>query len=207
MASKHMTVFTTLLLLVFVILLAAGQANAVSLPPLDDSALEEAQEGAITYMGSIGSEASKTSGTSLVIHTTALAEAGDDIIIAYATDPNANIPPIVVNDTAGNTYSEVGLAVNTGQLRTYIFAAYDINPLPAGSDITITASAAVTARVAVVSVFRGLADEEPLDQTSTGTGDSTTPSSGATATTTEANELLVGAIGTEGPDPGGIAIP
>jgi hypothetical protein len=155
---------------------------------------------AISYIGDIGAATAKTSGTSLVINTTASVAAGDDIIIAYATDPNANIPPISVTDAAGNTYNEVGLALNSGQLRTYIFAAYDVNALSAGSDITITASAAVTARAAVVSVFRGLADEEPLDQTSTGTGSSATPSSGATSTTTETDELLIGAIGTEGPD-------
>ena len=39
-----------------------------------------------------------------------------------------------------------------------------------------------------------------LDRTSTGTGSSATPSSGATATTSQADELLIGAIGTEGPD-------
>ena len=105
-----------------------------------------------------------------------------------------------LTDSAGNTYSQVGYAVNTGQLRTYIFAAYDVNALPSGSTITINAGVAVTARAAVASVFRGLADEDPLDQTSTGTGSSATPSSGATATTAEADELLIGAIGTEGPD-------
>ncbi len=41
---------------------------------------------------------------------------------------------------------------------------------------------------------------DPLDRTGIGTGSNDTPSSGATATTTEANELLVGAVGTEGPD-------
>ena len=47
--------------------------------------------GTISYMGDIGTAVSKTSGTSLVINTTAAVAAGDDIIIAYATDPNANV--------------------------------------------------------------------------------------------------------------------
>ena len=159
----------------------------------------------ITYVGDIGSAISKTSGASLAINTTTAVAAGDDIIIAYATDPNSNVPPFTISDPAGNTYHEIGPAINSGQLRTYLFAAYDVNALPAGSNITITASASVTARAAVVSVFRGLADEDPLDQTSTGTGSSATPSAGPTSTTTEADELLIGAIGTEGPngDPGG----
>ena len=155
--------------------------------------------GTISYIGDIGSAVSKTSGTSLAINTTAAVAVGDDIIIAYTTDPNANIPPISVTDPAGNTYHEIGPAINSGQLRTYLFAAYDVNALPAGSNITITASASVTARAGVVSVFRGLADEDPLDQTSTGTGNSLTPSAGPTSTTTEPDELLIGAVGTEGP--------
>ena len=154
----------------------------------------------IVYIGDVGSASSKTSGASLAIVTTAAVAAGDDIIIVYATDPNANVPPITVTDSAGNTYHEIGPAINTGQLRTYMFAAFDANALPAGSSITIAASASVTARAAVASAFSGLADEDPLDRTSIGTGSSDTPSSGATATTTEANELLVGAVGTEGPD-------
>ncbi len=154
----------------------------------------------IVYIGDVGSASSKTSGASLAIVTTAAVAAGDDIIIVYATDPNANVPPITVTDSAGNTYHEIGPAINTGQLRTYMFSAYDANALPADSSITITASASVTARAAVASAFSGLADEDPLDRTGIGTGSSDTPSSGATATTTEANELLVGAVGTEGPD-------
>ena len=164
-------------------------ANFVVAPP-----------GAITYLGTIGSATSKTSGNNLAIATSAAAAAGDDIIIAYATDPNSNVPPITITDSAGNSYHEIGPAINSGQLRTYLFAAYDVNALPVGSTITIAASAAVTARAAVVSVFRGLADESPLDKTSTGTGNSAAPSAGPTSTTAEADELLIGAIGTEGPD-------
>jgi len=158
----------------------------------------------ISYVGDIGSATSKTSGATLTINTTAAVAAGDDIIIAYATDPNANVS-FSLTDSAGNTYSQVGYAVNTGQLRTYIFAAYNVNALPASSTITINAGVSVTARAAVASVFRGLADADPLDRTSTGTGSNDAPSAGPTSTTTEANELLIGAIGTEGPsgDPAG----
>jgi hypothetical protein len=155
---------------------------------------------AIAYVGNIGAAAVKSSGNRLVVNTTAAVTAGDDIIIVYATDPNQNIPPITVTDAAGNTYSQAAYAVNTGNLRTYIFAASNVNALSAGSAITITASASVTARAAVVSVFRGLADSGALDQTGTGTGSSATPSSGTTSATTQADELLIGAVGTEGPN-------
>jgi hypothetical protein len=56
------------------------------------------------------------------------------------------------------------------------------------------------ARAAVVSVFHGVAYSGVLDQTHTGTGWSTSPTSGATSTTMQADELLTGAVGMEGPN-------
>ena len=174
------------LLLALLVCLMGGSAISAGAAAFAGPSGTRLAASTITYIGNIGSMTSKTSGTSLVINTTAAVAAGDDIIIAYATDPNSNIPPISVTDAAGNTYSQVGFVVNSGQLRTYMFAAYDVNALPSGSSITITASASVAARAAVASVFSGLAVEDPLDQTSTGTGSSATPSSGATAPTAEA---------------------
>ena len=153
----------------------------------------------ITYLGSLGSATSKTSGTSLVVTTSAAAASGDDMIVGVVTDPNSSLV-VSVADPAGNTYNQVGYVVNSGSIRTYIFAAYNVNPLPSGSSITITASPAVTARAAVVALFSGLADSDVFDQMQTGYGTSTAPSSGATPTTTQADELLVGVVGTEGPD-------
>ena len=176
-----------------------GEAHAVNVT------YEATPASTIQFIGNIGSATSKTSGTNLAISTSAAVAAGDDIIIAYATDPNANVPPITITDSAGNTYHEIGPTINYGELRTYMFAAYDVNALDSGSTITIAASASVTARAAVVSVFRGLAHADPLDRTSTGTGSSAAPSAGPTSTTSEADELLIGVVGTEGPngDPAG----
>jgi len=154
---------------------------------------------AITYVGDIGSAISKTSGNTLAITTTKSVAAGDDIIIAYATDPNQNLS-FTLSDSAGNTYNQAAVSINSGQLRAYIFAAYNVNALPSGSTITIDSGVAVTAKAAVASVFRGLAEIGVLDKTSTGENDaSDTASSGATPVTTQADELLIGAVGTEGP--------
>jgi len=43
-------------------------------------------------------------------------------------------------------------------------------------------------------------DSTPFDKSATGLGSDQIPSSGATATTSQSDELLVGGIGTEGPD-------
>jgi uncharacterized repeat protein (TIGR02543 family) len=163
---------------------------------------QEALTSALAYIGDIGTATIKDSGvTDLVVTTTAAVAAGDDIIIAYGTDPNQDLT-ITVSDAAGNTYQQAAMAISVGNLRTFIFAAYNVNALSSGSAITIhqtvVCSTAVAARAAVVSVFRGLAPVGALEQTNAGSGTSTTPSSGA-ATTIQADQLLIGAVGTEGP--------
>lgn len=157
----------------------------------------------ISYIGNAGAAQNRTDGTSLAITTNAAVAAGDDILIAFAADPAANISS--VTDSAGNTYNNVADVTNSGNVRTIILAAYNVTALPIGSTITIN-HASSTARTAVVSVFRGLADNAVLDQTQMGTGSGNLPSSGATAATTQADELLIGGIGTEGPhnDPPGV---
>ena len=154
----------------------------------------------LSYKGSLGGAATKSSDAEIEIITEQQVESGDDIIVAIAADPNASMV-IGVEDSAGNVYEQIGDAViNTGQLRTYLFISYDVNSMPPGSSITISDSTAVAAHAAVAGLFNGLADALPLDLISSNTGVSTTPSSGATSTTTQANELLIGIIGTEGPD-------
>ncbi len=158
---------------------------------------------AIIYFGDIGTATIKNNTNDvLTLTTTAAVDAGDDIIIVYASDPAQGLA-VSVTDNAGNTYEEVAIAINTGQVQTHIYAAYNVKALPSGGTITFTQSGygagTPTARAAVASVFHGLADSGVLDQTSTGLGSSTSPSSGLTGMTTQADELLIGAIGTEGP--------
>jgi len=158
---------------------------------------------AITYIGDVGANSIKDSGTSsLVVTTTSGVAAGDDIIIAYASDPTQDLN-IDITDTAGNMYQQSAMGINVGSLRTYIFAAYDVIALSGGDTITITQTVFSTtipaARAAVVSVFRGLAPAGALEQSCVASGTSTTPSSGA-VTTTQNDELLIGVVGTEGPE-------
>jgi hypothetical protein len=151
----------------------------------------------ISYIGDIGRAQSKVAGTSLVVTTNAGVTAGDDIMLTFAADPAATVSSVV--DSAGNTYNQVVEATNATNVKTTIFAAYNVIALSSGGTITIN-HASVTARAAVVSVFRGLANTGALDQTHTGTGSTSTVSSGATSTTIQAGELLIGAVGLEGPN-------
>jgi hypothetical protein len=152
----------------------------------------KATDAGISYIGNIGG----VPRTTLAVSTTADVAAGDDIVITFAMDPTPGT--VSVADAWGNTYNLVADVSTTGGIRTLIFAAYNVTALPGGSIVTIT-HPNVVARAAALSVFHGLDDSGALDQTKTATGSGTTPSSGATATTTQAEELLIGAVGTEGP--------
>ena len=164
----------------------------------------EEPPGSIVFVGDIGSQTSKTTGTTLAITTTAGVAGGDDIIVAFATSGDPDYA-ISITDDAGNTYEEAAQAVTYAHGRTYVFAAYDVTALPAGSQITITHTS-VAARSAVASVFRGLANVDPLDQSlgnpvpgAEEEASGTTASVGPTGTTVRPCELLIGAVGTEGP--------
>jgi uncharacterized repeat protein (TIGR02543 family) len=157
----------------------------------------------ITHVGEIGSNTIKDSATAdLVVTTSSNVTAGDDILIAYATDPSQDLT-ISVTDTAGNKYQQAAMGINPSNIRTYIFAAYNVNALSSGSSITIhqtvVSSTAVAARAAVVSVFRGLAPSGALEQSSVGSQSSGNPPSSGAATTVQPIQLLIGAVGTEGP--------
>ena len=196
-----------LLSLILALVLCAGLGGTPALAQAASKASSPVVGAAatITYVGDIGSNTSKTSGTTLTVTTTAAVAAGDAIIVGYATDPSQNLS-VTVTDSVGNTYEQVAMAVNYGNGRTYIFAAYGVTALPSGSTITITGNTSVTAKAAVVSVFRGLAAAGALDQSlgnptlaAQATPSGTAPTVGPTGMTSQADELLVGVIGTEGP--------
>ena len=123
--------------------------------------------------------------------------AGDDILVEVATDPSTNSP--TVTDSVSNTYTQIIEKTSTGNVRITVFAAYSVTALPSGSTITISHDS-LSARSAAVIVVRGLADSGALDQTQSATGTVSAVSSGTTSTTTQANELLLGALGEEGPN-------
>ena len=140
---------------------------------------------------------SKTTGTSLQVTTNAAAQAGDTIIVTFATDISANIATVTDSASPSNNYTEVNDSYNSGHVRTTTFVALNVNALPVGGTITISHDS-LTARAAVVSDFRGILPTSAIDQATTATGTNSTPSSGATGTTSQASELLIGSVGIEG---------
>ena len=119
---------------------------------------------AITYLGDVGTVASNSAGTTLQIPVgSAGVAAGNTIIVGFASRGASPYNTPTVADSGGNTYSIATNAITYQHGRSYIFYTRVGTPLVNGNNITITTTS-VSNRVAVASVFSGLADANVLDQ-------------------------------------------
>lgn len=99
-----------------------------------------------------------------------------------------------VTDSAHNTYTDaVAQAQTTDGHQVHIFYASNVAGL--GNTVTATFSGTNNHPWLAIYEYSGLSTLGPLDQTAHAQGSSTTPSSGATLTTTHANELLFAGLG------------
>ncbi len=155
---------------------------------------------AISFIKTINATSSTTTGTSLTITVPALGvAAGNRAIVTIALNPSTGT--VACGDTGGNSYavdSNVANGSATTGVRTVILSAQVTTALVSGNTITCT-HPSVTARALSAHEFSGLATSATVDKVATATGNNTAPSSGATTTTVQASELLVGGIGVEGP--------
>ncbi len=149
---------------------------------------------------SIGSTNATASGTTLAVTVPASGVAlGNAVILTFAMDPVSGT--VSVADTKGNTYTKDADVMNgtTGSgtgVRTVVFSAPVTNALVSGNTITVTHPSAASRAVSAFSVS-GLVSSSLADVTTNATGSTTPASSGSTAITTQANELLIGAFGLE----------
>src|SRR5882724_8940425 len=150
----------------------------------------------IAFVKNIGTNSSATTGTTIAVTAPAAGVAtGDSIILTLAmADASGGVSAI---DAKGNTYSVAADVTNASNVRTVILAAHNVTALVSVDTITVTHPSA-SLRALSANEFSGLSPTSALDQTHTATGSSTAPSSGATAATTEAAELLLGAMGVAG---------
>jgi len=147
---------------------------------------------------SIGQANSITSNTFLSVTVPAGGvAAGNTIIVSFAMDPNAGT--VSVADTKSNSYSKDVDILNSKGVRTLVFSAPVTTALVAGNTITVTYPATVSKAVSIYSVS-GLVSASRVDQTQTRPGTAIAVSSGNTAATAQASELLIGAIGSESYD-------
>ncbi len=152
---------------------------------------------AITRVGSVGTNTSSSSGTTIAVTVGAGGvAAGDFLIVKVFWSGSTGVTLTGVADTKGNTYQIDVQKGNGGSVGTYsaIVSSKIGTALVNTNTITATISATVTFRMITAAEYSGLDTTTWLDQTASGTGTSTTPTSAATATTTVADELVAGAI-------------
>src|SRR5438093_6553468 len=151
----------------------------------------------IAFVKNIGTNSSATTDTTIAVTVPAAGVAtGHSVILTLAmADASGGV---TATDSKGNTYSLAADITNASNVRTVILAAHNLTALVSGDTITVTHPSA-SVRALSANEFSGLSPTSALDQTHTATGSSTAPSSGATAAaTTEAAELLLGAMGVGG---------
>ncbi|MFA9289356.1 MAG: hypothetical protein ACEQSA_05785, partial [Weeksellaceae bacterium] len=153
--------------------------------------------GTANHIQNIGRVSTKTAGTTMQITVPSTVPTGHTLIARVLTDYSASAATIT--DSRGNVYTRDRTAPNTGNtMRAAIFSSPITTALQAGDTITIT-SPSVAARTAVIDEFSGLLTSSFVDQQNGSSGSSTTPGSSISITTTQANELIVGFAGVEGP--------
>jgi hypothetical protein len=152
----------------------------------------------IAFIKHVGSGGDTTLGTSAAITVPAAGvAAGNTLIVTVAMDPASGT--VSCGDSQGNVYTQdadVPNGTGTAGVRTVVFSAPMTTALGAGDTVSVSFPT-VAAKGVSVDEFAGLAPSPGLDRSALAIGTSTTPSSGFTAATSQASELLLGAIGAE----------
>lgn len=129
--------------------------------------------------------------------------AGDLLVLCVASKNTVTATLRKTSDSSlVQTFTQAATIANSTAVRTTML--YLPNTTNPGENVFVRVSHGGAGTVAAtVSAVSDAAQSSPLDKTQTGTGSGTSPSSGDTATTEEAPEILFGAIGTAGPSTDG----
>ncbi|TMA66325.1 MAG: hypothetical protein E6J69_11085, partial [Deltaproteobacteria bacterium] len=156
---------------------------------------------AIALVRNLGATGSGATGTTIAVTVPAGGvPAGHTVIVTVALDPAAGA--VSCSDSKGNTYTkdlDVTRGSGTDGVRTVVCSAAIRTALAAGNTVVAT-HPSVIARAVNAAEFSGFLTPA-LDRSASATGATTTLSSGATAVTTQAAELLIGAAGIESKHP------
>jgi len=149
----------------------------------------------ITFVKNVVTGGNTTTGTAISVTVPAAGVAvTNTLIVTFAMDPAAGT--VSCGDSRGNVYTKDADVTNgsgTAGVRAVVFSGRVVVPLLAGDTITVTHPAAA-AKAISVNEFAGVG---AFDRVASATGSNTTPSSGFTLATIQADELLIGAIGVE----------
>ena len=142
--------------------------------------------------------------SNLAIPATGGVAAGDSILVAFVASPAAGT--VSCADTAGNAYGVDADQSNDNGGRVVICSAHNVKSLANTDTITVTFPSSSSGAAASANEFSGLT-AAALDRKATATGNTAAPNSGKTPTTSQADELLFGAIWFSGSNSAALGAP
>jgi chitodextrinase len=181
--SKTLTVFSALLVLILSI-------------PLSSAAGTAAAPG-IALVKEVGSArySSYTLANNLTIGVPAGGVAQGDTVILNVGSSSTGVVASGASDTQGNTYTvDVTKSSTSVSANTSVLSAYVSKALLPGDSIHVTLTGQASFILALASEWSGIAATQRVDATATKLGSSTALSSGSTATTTQADALVIGSF-------------
>lgn len=121
--------------------------------------------------------------------------AGNSIIVAIALSETSGNP--TCSDDAGNSYSGDSNVINLNGVRIFICSAHNVTALSGGQGIMVSHPASEARAMAAFEVSGIIG---PFDRQTSAQSSGTAVSSGTTAATTQASELVFGGIAVLGPN-------
>ena len=149
------------------------------------------------YVKEVARDVATAAGLTQVI-TLAVSAAGNNTLLIAATAGATGTTTTItgITDSQGNTY-ELAISRTSASMPFIIAKSTLATALGPGDTITLTYGNSVDEKLACVHEF-GLVTNGAVDRTAVvGSAATTNPSSGATATTTQADELLFSAVSTD----------
>lgn len=153
---------------------------------------------AATLVQSLGTNALDATGTTLTLTVpVGGVPIGDTIFIAAISATTGGAPTCA--DARGNVYTRDKSATSPSNISRLSFFSCPVTvALLAGDLITVTYSVTITKRAIAGAQFTGMNSTGILDVSTSASGTSTAPSA-TTGATTNANDLVIGIIGVDGP--------
>jgi len=151
-----------------------------------------------TSLGAVQSfGAALTSASSHLSASPSIATTSGDLLALVVEVRNTKATATVtgVTDSSGNSWVKAA-AVHKGKSDEEMWYAADATAINTSGSIGLTATAPSAIAMTVVELS-GIATSNPLNVTATASGSSATPSTGTTATTSDASEIAVADVGWE----------
>ena len=155
--------------------------------------------GTAAFVKNVGSISTKTAGTTLTLGVpNSGVAAGHTLLVKVAHEYTVGGPTVI--DSRGNVYTRDQTSPNSGTtMRSSLFSAPINAALLPGDTIRLTTSTSVGAKAMSIDEFSGIVFSSSLDQVNSTSATSITPGDTIPVTTTQADELVVGFVGVNGP--------